>query len=149
MPLEEFAVEPTVDEPFKDNTSWRKWRKDKWIRSHIQEVYLVDLGDFKVRFDGYDGALNLRLRLPFLYEDGTPMMTTLAPHKLVYDFGASIVRHHGDSLLDRAVDGYYFIKETRAPRVAWRFVYFGDWMNHLANEGGWSWSLGFAAEQYI
>ena len=74
-----------------------------------------------MRFDGYDDALNLRLRLPFLYEDGTPMMATLAPHKLVYDFGACIVRYHGD-LFEPAPDDYYFIKETRVPRVAWRFV---------------------------
>ena len=40
------------------------------------------------------------------------------------------VRHHGDSLLKKAAGAlagdYYFIKETRAPRVAWRFMYVGE-----------------------
>ena len=110
MPLEEFAVEPTADEPYKDNTSHRQYRKAKWIRNHIEGAYLVDLDDFMVRFGGY--------------EDGTPMMATLAPHELV-DFGAAVVRHHGDSLLEKAADDFYFTKETRVPRVAWRFVYTG------------------------
>ena len=51
------------------------------------------------------------------------MMTTLTPHELVDGFAPTVVRHHGGSLWDMADDGYYFLKETRAPRVAWRFVY--------------------------
>ena len=68
------------------------YKKKKWIIKHIKETYLANLDLFMMRFDGYDDALNLRLRLPFLYEDGTPMMATLAPHKLVYDFGACMHR---------------------------------------------------------
>ena len=100
-------------------------RKTKHIKEHIEKTYLVDLDDFMVRFEGYDADFNLRLKLPFLYEDGTPMMATLTPHELVDGFGPTVVRHHGDSLWDRAADDYYFLKETRVPRVAWRFVYDG------------------------
>ena len=76
-----------------------------------------------VRFEGYDAAFNLRLKLPLLYENDTPMMTTLTPHELVNGFAPMMVRHHGDSLWEKAADDFYFVKETRAPRVAWRFVY--------------------------
>ena len=123
MPLEMFAVQPTADNPYIDNTGYRQSRKTKHIKEHIEKTYLVDLDDFMVRFEGYDATFNLRLKLPFLYEDGTPMMATLAPHELVDGFGPTVVRHHGDSLWERAADCYYFIKETRVPRVAWRFVW--------------------------
>ena len=123
MPLEMFAVQPTADNPYIDNTGYRQSRKTKHIKEHIEKTYLVDLDDFMVRFEGYDATFNLRLKLPFLYEDGTHMMTTLTPHELVDGFAPTVVRHHGDSLWDRAADDYYFLKETRVPRVAWRFVY--------------------------
>ena len=71
------------------------------------------------------------------------MMATLAPHELV-DFGAAVVWHHGDSLWDRAADDSYFLKETRVPRVAWRFVY-EDEMNY-PEDGDEDLS---GAEQYI
>jgi len=119
MPLEMFAVQGE----HIDNWGNREWRKTKHIKDHIEKTYLVDLDVFMVRFEGYDAAFNLRLKLPFLYEDGTPMMTTLTPHELVDGFGATVVRHHGDSLWGKAADDYYFVKETRVPRVAWRFVY--------------------------
>ena len=51
------------------------------------------------------------------------MMTTLAPRELVDGLAPTVVQHHGDSLWKKAADDYYFLKETRAPRVAWRFVY--------------------------
>ena len=51
------------------------------------------------------------------------MMTTLAPRELVDGLAPTVVQHHGDSLWKKAADVYYFLKETRAPRVAWRFVY--------------------------
>ena len=122
MPLDMFAVEPTADNPYINSDNNRGWRKTKHIKEHIERTYLVDLDFFMVRFEGYDADFNLRLKLPFLYEDGTPMMATLAPHELVDGFGPTVVRHHGDSLWERAADYYYFIKETRVPRVAWRFV---------------------------
>ena len=50
-------------------------------------------------------------------------MKTLTPRELVNGFGPTVVRHHGDSLWEMAADDYYFLKETRVPRVAWRFVY--------------------------
>jgi len=123
MPLEMFAVEPTADNPHLDSTSWRQGRKTQLIKEHIEKTYMIDLDDFMVRFEGYDAAFNLRLKLPFLYEDGTHMMTTLTPHELVDGFAPTVVRHHGDSLWEKAADDYYFVKETRVPRVAWRFVY--------------------------
>ena len=119
MPLEMFAVQGE----HIDNWGNREWRKTKHIKEHIEKTYLVDLDFFMVRFEGYDADFNLRLKLPFLYEDGTHMMTTLTPHELVDGFAPMVVRHHGDSLWERAADDYYFLKETRAPRVAWRFVY--------------------------
>ena len=61
-----------------------------------------------VRFEGYDADFNLRLKLPFLYEDGTSMMTTLTPHELVDGFAPTVVRHHGDSLWADAADEIYF-----------------------------------------
>ena len=97
-----------------------------------------------MRFGGYDGSYNLRLRLPFLYEDGTPMMMTLMPHELVENLGAVPFRHHGDSLWERAADCYYFIKETRVPRVAWRFVWTDDMHGHDDDEEDLR-----EAEQYI
>jgi len=123
MPLEMFAVQPTADNPYIDNTSYRQSRKTKHIKNHIEKTYLIDLDDFMVRFEGYDADFNLRLKLPFLYEDGTHMTTTLTPHELVDGFAPMVVRHHGDSLWENAADDYYFLKETRVPRVAWRFVY--------------------------
>ena len=53
----------------------------------------------------------------------THMMATLTPHELVDGFAPMVIRHHGDSLWDKAADDFYFLKETRVPRVAWRFVY--------------------------
>ena len=123
MPLGMFAVEPTADNPHLDSTSWRQGRKTKHIKEHIEKTYMIDLDDFMVRFEGYDAAFNLRLKLPFLYEDGTHMMATLTPHELVDGFAPMVIRHHGDSLWDKAADDFYFLKETRVPRVAWRFVY--------------------------
>ena len=119
MPLEMFAV----DNLYLDNPGQREERKTEHLKEHIQKTYLVDLDDFMVRFEGYDADFNLRLKLPFLHEDGTSMMTTLTPHELVDGFGTCVVRHHGDSLWADAADEYYFLKETRVPRVAWRFVY--------------------------
>jgi hypothetical protein len=119
MPLEMFAV----DNLYLDNPGQREERKTEHLKEHIQKTYLVDLDDFMVRFEGYDADFNLRLKLPFLHEDGTSMMTTLTPHELVDGFGICVVRHHGDSLWADAADEYYFLKETRVPRVAWRFVH--------------------------
>ena len=119
MPLEMFAVA----NPYLDNPGQRQERKTEHIKEHIKKTYLVDLDDFMVRFEGYDADFNLRLKLPFLHEDGTSMMTTLTPHELVDGFAPTVVRHHGDSLWEKAADDYYFLKETRVPRVAWRFVY--------------------------
>ena len=110
MPLEMFAVEPTGDNPHTDLNSdhSRGRRKTRHIKEHIEETYLIDLDSFMVRFEGYDAAFNLRLKLPFLYEDGTPMMTTLTPHELVDGFAPTVVRHHGDSLWADAADEIYF-----------------------------------------
>ena len=119
MPLEMFAVA----NPYLDNPGQRQERKTEHLKEHIQKTYLVDLDDFMVRFEGYDADFNLRLKLPFLYEDGTHMMATLTPHELVDGFAPMVIRHHGDSLWDKAADDFYFLKETRVPRVAWRFVY--------------------------
>ena len=123
MPLEMFAVQPTADNPYINSDYNRGWRKTKHIKNHIEKTYLIDLDYFMVRFEGYDADFNLRLRLPFLYEDGTHMTTTLTPHELVDGFAPMVVRHHGNSLWDNAADDFYFLKETRVPRVAWRFVY--------------------------
>ena len=129
MPLEMFAVQGE----HIDNWGNREWRKTKHIKEHIEKTYLVDLDDFMVRFEGYDAAFNLRLKLPFLYEDGTHMMATLTPHELVDGFAPTVVRHHGDSLWDMADDDCYFLKETRAPRVAWRFVYTDEFCDNVAD----------------
>ena len=131
MPLEMFAVEPTADNPYIHSDDSREWRKTKHIKEHIEKTYLVDLDDFMVRFEGYDADFNLRLKLPFLYEDGTHMMTTLTPHELVDGFAPTVVQHHGGSLWDPADDDYYFLKETRVPRVAWRFVYTFDFCDDV------------------
>ena len=60
------------DNPYLDNTGYRQARKTQHIKEHIEKTYLVDLDDFMVRFEGYDADFNLRLKLPFLHEDGTP-----------------------------------------------------------------------------
>ena len=144
MPLEMFAVQPTADNPYISSDYNRGWRKTMHIMEHIEKTYLVDLDFFMVRFEGYDADFNLRLKLPFLYEDGTHMMTTLTPHELVDGFAPTVVRHHGDSLWEKAADDFYFLKETRVPRVAWRFVY-EDEMNY-PEDGDEDLS---GAEQYI
>ena len=96
MPLEMFAVQPTADNPSIESiATTREWRKTKHTKDHIEKTYLVDLDSFVVvRFEGYDAAFNLRLKLPFLYEDGTPMMATLTPHELVDGVASTVVRHH-------------------------------------------------------
>ena len=75
-PLEMFAVQPTADGPYIDSYHNREWRKTKHTKGHIEKTHLIDLDSFMVRFEGHDASFNLRLKLPFLYEDGTPMMTT-------------------------------------------------------------------------
>ena len=40
MPLEMFAVQPTADNPYIDNTGYRQSRKTKHIKEHIEKTYL-------------------------------------------------------------------------------------------------------------
>ena len=65
MPLEMFAVQPTADNPYINSDRNRGWRKTEHIKDHIEKTYLIDLDYFMVRFEGYDAAFNLRLKLPF------------------------------------------------------------------------------------
>ena len=122
MPLEMFAVQSTANNPYTDSYSNREWRKTKHIRAHIEKTYLINLYILMVRFEGHDAAFNLHLKLHFLYEDGTPMMTTLTPHELADGFAPMAVRHHGDSLWENAADDYYFFEGNTHPsrRMAFR-----------------------------
>jgi hypothetical protein len=59
----------------------------------------------------------------------------MTPRERVFDYGPTVIEHHGDSLWDGfAKTDYYFLKETRTPRVAWRFLYTDGFNHHSEGE---------------
>ena len=116
LALKNFAVQLKTAKPYIDNDSQRPARKQRYIRAHIEQTYFANLDYFfMMRFMGYDAALNLRLKLPFEYEDGASTMITMAPYKKVGELAPAIAKHHSDSLGGAAEGFYYFLEETRIP----------------------------------